>query len=611
MDVLQTSLLLCLVGGSLHLNDVAGYDWGVKYQELVVTATEGRDVDLPCDFWLPRRQGPVARVRWTRDGTDVTADNLAYSSTSTEVAKSYMGRTSLSDNLSNKICTLKINNVRVSDVATYFFTFETNTREFTGTAGVQLRVKCARFNDAAVSYGPSAEVRVQEGGRALLPCAFCFRIYNSVRGFWLIKDRYDETTTGNIVYSLDSGASLIDWYKGRVALVGSLSSGSCSLEIRDAMRKDSRTYFFRANIDGTKFSGIAGIKVTVVDRSFTPNTGGSKRIRENVGTRANLKCTTTRLQQADNFKWWKYRSDGRYEKLSETRSDLTFEAVAVKDVGWYECEAWSSSANSESSWTELQVLSFLPASPGLRAAVPATLVCSVHTVSRLDSVTIRWVLDDDVKWTNSTSQDPSPDGTFTVSSWLSFTPSPEDDGKRWHCEASGGDVASTTVQDFILDIKYAPVVMNVSQDETCGGEGDVCLFCEVKAHPRAAITWWAWGSDVPEWTQDGKETLTWSSVVIKKSQEKNVTCVAANVVGETKAVFYIKGGAGAGCWCVLSLLAPMVAWMAVGVCLLLLWRGVGKGDPGAYEKARPIRGTDTEGIRMEVATPLTGVSSPN
>ncbi|CAM9681239.1 unnamed protein product [Lampetra fluviatilis] len=664
MDVLQTSLLLCLVGGSLHLNEVAGYDWGVWYEKLEVTATEGRDVDLPCSFWFPSWQGPVARFRWTRDGTGVTADNLVYSSTSTEVAKSYKSRTSLSDNLSNKICTLKINNVRVSDVATYFFTFETNTREFTGTAGVQLRVKCARFNDAAVSYGPSAEVRVQEGGRALLPCAFCFRIYNSVRGFWLIKDRYDETTTGNIVYNLDSGASLIDWYKGRVALVGSLSLGSCSLEIRDAMRGDSNTYFFRANIDGTKFSGTAGIKVKVVDRSLTPKTEGSKRIRENVGTRANLKCTTTRSQQADNFKWWKYRSDGGYETLSETRSDLTFEAVAVKDVGWYECEAWSSSANSEISWTELQVLSFLPASPGLRAAVPATLACIVHTVSRMDSVTIRWVLDDDVKLTNSTSQGPSPDGTFIVTSWLSFTPSPEDDGKRWRCEASGGDVASTTVQDFILDVKYAPVnttvhsatrlprvesgdnvtmtcvahgnpsltsfswsrvppsgrqlphnptggililmnvtaedsgrylceasnsegpgtsahldldvqyapvVVNVSQDETCGGEGDVCLFCEVKANPSAAITWWAWGSDVPEWTQDGKETLTWSSVVIKKSQEKNVTCAAANVVGETKAVFYIQELVSAS-W-------AMHVAAGVGVTLLLLllsalcWRG--------------------------------------
>nr|XP_032818615.1 hemicentin-2-like [Petromyzon marinus] len=716
MEVFQTSVLLCLVGGSLHLHEVAGYDLGVNYRNSVVTAVKGSDVDLLCESRLLSRQESVVRVRWTRDGTDVTADNLVYSSTSTEVAESYRGRTSLSDEHSHWYWALKIKNVRVSDVATYFCTLETKNQGFTGTSGVQLRVQCTESNDATVSYGPSAEVMVQEGGRALLPCAFCIRSHYSIKGFWLIVDRYDEKNTRNIVYGSMYDDSLIDRYKGRVELVGALSLGNCSLEIRDARKEDSRTYFFRANIDLTKFSGTAGIKVTVVGRSFTPNTEGSKRIREKVGTRATLKCTTTKLQQADNVKWWKYRSDGRYERLPQTSRDLTLEAVAVKDVGWYECEAWNSSANSKSSWTELQVFSFLPAAPGLRAAVPATLGCSVDTVSRMDSVTIRWFLDDDVKWTNATSQSSSKDGTFTVTSWLSFTPSPEDDGKRWRCEASGGDVASTMVQDFILDVKYAPVnttvhfaprlprvesgdnvtmtcvahgnpsltsfswsrvppsgrqlphnptdgiwilmnvtaedsgrylceasnsegpgtsahldldvqyapvVMNLSQDETCGGDGDVCLFCEVKANPSAAITWWAWGSNVPEWTQDGKETLTWSSVAIKQSQEQNVTCVAANVVGETKAVFYIKGlvsaswamhvAAGVGVTLLLLLLLSALCWRGRVLAAVLKWNeaepatlfqlGDRMGPNGGAMGARP-RADGLAGDRASSQQPL-------
>ncbi|XP_061435885.1 myelin-associated glycoprotein-like [Lethenteron reissneri] len=343
--------------------------------------------------------------------------------------------------------------------------------------------------------------------------------------------------------------------------------------------------------------------------------------------------------------WWKYRSDGQYESLPERRSQMTLEAVAVKDVGWYGCEVTSSNTNSQYSWTERQVFSFLRAQSELRATVPATLGCSVDAMVPMDSVTVRWVLDDVVKWTNSTSRSQSPDGTFTVTSRLSFTPTAEDDGRKCRCEASGGDLASTMVQEFILDVKYAPVVVNLSQDETCGG--DLCILCEVKANPHATITWMTMESDASELiqTQRGDGTLTRSSLVMKRSQEQNVTCLAANKVGETEAVFHIKGGAGSGCWCVLSLLAPVVAWTAVGLCLLLLWRGAGEvtvqlppsclsvataaplpnsnlsvtfrcylfvGGAGAHDKARPVHGTDTEGIRMEVATPATDLrSSPD
>ncbi|XP_075914391.1 uncharacterized protein LOC116957158 [Petromyzon marinus] len=392
------------------------------------------------------------------------------------------------------------------------------------------------------------------------------------------------------------------------------------------MKRDSMTYFFRANVDHrTKLIEKSGITITVFNRSFTPDIEGSKRLIEKAGTRATLNCRTTNSQQADNFKWWKYRSDGQYESLFERRSLLTLEAVAVTDVGWYGCEVTSPNTNSKYSWTELQVFSFPPAQSELRATVPATLGCSVDAVVPMDSVTVRWLLVDAVKWTNSsgqtkfntwtnsTSPSQSPaDGTFTVTSWLSFTPSAEDHGRRCRCEASGGDLASTMVQEFILDVKYAPVVVNLSQDETCGGGSDLCILCEVKANPRATITWRTVGSDASEWnqTQRGDGTLTRSSVVMNRSQEQIVTCVAANEVGETEAVFDIQGGAGTGCWCVLSLLAPVVAWMAVGLCLLLLlWRGAGEGGAGAHDKARSVHGTDTEGIRIKVATPPTDLRS--
>ncbi|XP_078476094.1 sialic acid-binding Ig-like lectin 10 [Lampetra planeri] len=535
---------------------------------------------------------------------------------------------------------------------------------------------------ALVSYGHSVWVR--EGDRVLLPCAFFFswsRSDHSVQGYWLINDAFDEKKTENIVYSSVSKTSPIEGYRERVALVGSLSSGSCSLEIRDVRMGDSRRYFFRAIIDTTKFSGGAGITITVFNRSFTPKTKGIKRLIEKVGTPATLYCRTTSSQQAVNFQWWKYRSDGQYGRLSESSRHLTLEAVAVKDVGWYECDAWSSTTNSEDSWTELQVFSFLRAQSELRATVPATLACSVDAVVSMDSVTIRWVLDDVVKWTNSsgqtqfntwtnsTSRSQSPDGTFTVTNRLNFTPSAEDNGRKCRCEASGGDLASTMVQKFILDVKYAPVnttasvhsaprlprvesgddvtlkclahgnpnstsfswsreppsgrqllhnhtdgawllknvtaedsghyvcvasnseghgtpahldldvqyapvVVNVSQDETCGGGGDLCLRCEVKANPRATITWRHVGSDASErnQTQDGDGTKTRSSVVMKRSQELNVTCVATNEVGETEAMFHIQGPVSAS-W------ALHVA-TGVGVALLLLlllsalcWRG--------------------------------------
>ncbi|CAN0381103.1 unnamed protein product [Lampetra fluviatilis] len=258
MGVFQTSLLLCLLSGSLHLNEAAGDAWGVNYGQLV-TATEGAEVELPCTFWFSSGQGPVVRVKWMRDGKKATADNIVYSSTPTEVAVSYRGRTFLSGVLSSGSCALKIKNVAVSDATTYYFKFELKTDAYTGTPGVQLRVKCGAGSTAAlVSYGHSVWVR--EGDRALLPCAFCFswsRSDHSVRGFWLINDAFDETKTDNIVYSSVSNTSPIEGYRGRVALVGSLSSGSCSLEIRDVRMGDSTRYFFRANIDGTKFSGGA------------------------------------------------------------------------------------------------------------------------------------------------------------------------------------------------------------------------------------------------------------------------------------------------------------------------------------------------------------------
>ncbi|XP_061435884.1 uncharacterized protein LOC133361015 [Lethenteron reissneri] len=377
-----------------------------------------------------------------------------------------------------------IKNVAVSDATIYYFKFELKTQGYTGTPGVQLRVKCGGgLTGPLVSYGLA--VRVREGDRALLPCAFCFpwsRIIYKVQGSWLINDAYGETKTENIVYSSVSKTSPIEEYRGRVALVGSLSSGSCSLEIRDAWKGDSRTYFFHANSDGTKFSGDAGITITVYNRSLIPDTEGSKRRREKVGTRATLNCRTTSSQQANNFKWWKYRSDGQYERLSETRSHLTLEAVAVKHVGWYECEAWSSTTNSEYSWTELHVFSIptrvalTPAPLELRATEPATLDCSVDAVFPMDSVTVRWILVDVVKWTNSTSQSRSPDGTFTVTSRLSFTPSAEDHGKRYRCEVSGGDLASTMVQEFILVVKCTGGGEFVSGREVWGWRQPVHLL---------------------------------------------------------------------------------------------------------------------------------------
>ncbi|XP_075914389.1 myelin-associated glycoprotein-like [Petromyzon marinus] len=685
MGVFQTSLLLCLLSGSLHLHEAAGDAWGVNYEQLLVTATEEAEVELPCRFWFPSGEGNVARVRWTRDGTAATADNIVYSSTSTGVAVTYSLRTSLSRDLSSGSCVLKIKNVAVSDATTYYFRFELETQGYTGTPGVQLRVKCgAGLTAAFASYGHSLGVR--EGDRALLPCAFCFswsRRDHSLQGYWLINNAFDETRAENIVYSSVRNTSHIAEYRGRVALVGSLSSGSCSLEIRDAMKRDSMTYFFRAKVDdGTQFSEKSGITITVFNRSFTPDIEGSKRLIEKVGTRATLNCRTTNSQQADNFKWWKYRSDGQYESLFERSSLLTLEAVAVTDVGWYGCEVTSPNTNSKYSWTALQVFSFPPAQSELRATVPATLGCSVDAVVLMDSVTVRWLLVDAVKWTNSsgqtkfntwtnsTSPSQSPaDGTFTATSWLSFTPSAEDHGRRCRCEASGGDLASTMVQEFILHVKYAPVnttasvhsaprlpsvesgddvtlkclahgnpsptsfnwtreppnrrqllhnhtdgawllknvtaedsgryvcvasnsegpgtpahldldvlyapvLVNVSQDETCGGGGDLCLLCEVKANPRATITWRHVGSDASEWTQtqDGDGTKTRSSVVMKRSQEQNVTCVASNKIDNTEAVFHIKGPVSAS-WPVHVATGVAVALLLLLLLSALCWRG--------------------------------------
>ncbi|KAK2918574.1 carcinoembryonic antigen-related cell adhesion molecule 6-like [Channa argus] len=162
----------------LSVSVIHGQDgWGVNYTSTDICAINGSTVDINCTYkYPPDKYIRVLKRIWFTKGPDNNPENLTTDS-------HYTGRVKfLCD---DKVCTLRIADLRQNDSAVYKFRFETNQSDgkFTGQPGVKLSVTALSVQVIkAASYPGSNMVEMQCNSSCDLPTYIWYNKGQKIEG---------------------------------------------------------------------------------------------------------------------------------------------------------------------------------------------------------------------------------------------------------------------------------------------------------------------------------------------------------------------------------------------------------------------------------------------
>ncbi|XP_060145195.1 myeloid cell surface antigen CD33-like isoform X1 [Globicephala melas] len=225
-----------------------------------VTVQEGLCVRVPCSFYVPwdtRDNSVPAFGYWFQDGANVKlAAPVATNNRHRKVQEETQGRFHLLGDHGNN-CSLDIRDARRRDQGSYFFRVERGKALWSYKSNkLSLHVTASNDVDSRYRLEVQQSVTVQEGLCVRVPCSFYYHweyTDNSapVFGYWFPEGA--DVKLDAPVATNNRHRKVQKETQGRFNLLGD-HGNNCSLDIRDARRRDQGSYFFRVERGTTLWS---------------------------------------------------------------------------------------------------------------------------------------------------------------------------------------------------------------------------------------------------------------------------------------------------------------------------------------------------------------------
>uniref|UniRef100_A0A8C1T448 Cell adhesion molecule 1 n=1 Tax=Cyprinus carpio TaxID=7962 RepID=A0A8C1T448_CYPCA len=294
-------------------------------------------------------------------------------------------------------------------------------------------------------------------------------------------------------------------------------------------------------------------------------------------------------RQTIYFKDVRPLKDARFQLVNFSDNELrvSLSNVSLSDEGRYVCQLYTDPP--QEAYADISVL-IPPGNPIIesredivREGNETEITCT--SMGSKPAATIKW-MKGDKELQGKSKVEATYDRMFTVTSWLRFTVTKEDDGVPVVCIVDHPAVKDFQAQKY-LEVQYKPeVTIKVEFPQGLIREGEnLELTCQAKGKPQPhQVNWVRVDDDVPS-----HAVITGSDLFIEnlnKSYNGTYRCVASNSVGETYAdyILYVRDA------------APSTEAAAHGWYLSLLLLPAQHGIlcmPAEYSTARNVTATCT------------------
>ncbi|XP_072244974.1 vascular cell adhesion protein 1b isoform X2 [Leuresthes tenuis] len=191
---------------------------------------------------------------------------------------------------------------------------------------------------------------------------------------------------------------------------------------------------------------------------------------------------------------WSWMGDnplGASISTNQTHSVLTINRVTTEHEGALKCQV-RCGEQQRHVITNVQVYSF-PSAPviagqdRLRLGAESTLSCQVFDLYPTEHLSLTWLRGDTVL--NAITGDPA---AISVRSEYSFTPQKQDLGESFTCRATlelQGLQNRSRESSISLNIRYAPVFLEVSDSVEVMENSPLALSCSAAGNPEPSLSW--------------------------------------------------------------------------------------------------------------------------
>ncbi|XP_076324841.1 cell adhesion molecule 2-like [Tachypleus tridentatus] len=408
--------------------------------------------------------------------------------------------------------------------------------------------------------GDSEQVIGIEGLKASLPCNITPSSESDSPA--LILWYKDKSPTP--IYTIDARRisfdqarhSSVDWYASRSRVVMT-SNPPGSLELDPVLGVDEGGYRCRVDFrrERTRYTD-SFLKVIVLPKKPAIKNEKGKELRSLIGPYTEgetvvLVCYVEGGNPLPSVTWWRESVllDDTYTRLTNERiviNELNIESLQRHDLmASLTCQARNNNISKPLSSDVTVDINFRPLAVEIHADHQAfsaghssQLVCRA-TGSRPAAV-VSW-------WTGATQLEKakssvSVDGNVTTS-YLTFKPSPDDDGKTVYCRAENPFIPNSIVEEEVTLVVYYVPKVSVAiprhlSDATVRKGHDIFLECHVNANPPVSEVGWIFeGRELRTNKSEGIIVTNHSLVLqgVDRKKKGSYTCTASNVEGQGKS----------------------------------------------------------------------------
>ncbi|XP_034468053.1 hemicentin-1-like [Hippoglossus hippoglossus] len=484
-----------------------------------ITAEAGLCVVIPCSFTVPDHI-QVSHIVWfkcepTKDRCG-DGDMIFHTNTySDKVQSEFKGRVSLLESdVSQKNCSIVINDLKASDSGTYQHRVDT-----VPSKGSYTFPKRANVSVKGLSQRPTVMIPpLTEGRPTTLTCTapgLCSGSEPTFTWRWRGRGESDAYLTGNITaFKTENVAAFAKRSSSTLSFSPSAEHHGTNITC---------TVIFKENVSTEE---TATLNVTYSPKHVTVQANPGLDVKENVSL--TLSCTAESNPPVRAVTWMK-TTDGREEIVQQTQTQtFRVNSASPSDSGLYSCEANNYIGRGKSQPAEVKVR-YSPkhvtvqANPGLdvKENVLLTLSCTAESNPPVSSVTWRKTTDGREEIVQQTQTQ-----TFRVNS-----ASPSDSG-LYSCEATN-DIGSGKSQPAEVKVRFSPKhtnIMESAEKQELDGRSSVMLSCISHSFPPVHLYSWyrkSQGEEKDELVSEHQNHTVYSN------QSGVYYCIAQNEVDQS------------------------------------------------------------------------------